>query len=407
MGYVTTMRMCGVKLKARTSFLLGLFYICLVAIIWAASSMTAQYVYAEHEFNSPFLLTYIGVSLSTLFLPLKYITDRLTTSREVCFEAPIDNTAYELELVSPYQKFASAALPGMEDGSVCKSIAPQTPSQDVKWTNRQHWIAAAQVAPVWFVSNWAFNAALALTSIASSTVLSCTGSAVAFMLAVSAGDEKVGWWNSLGVLLSIVGTALTALHDLDTPDGSDEECLEECRDALYGDLLALVAAVFFGVHVVQIRILCPKNEDLYSMQLLLGYVGLISAMALAPWAIWQLVQTVDLTFMVFTLAVIRGLLDYVLSEYLEVRAIMLTSATIMSVGLGLTIPMGFVADYIMGSTHIASSLSLLGAGAVLASFILVVLENTGQDNGVGEDGLCQTICYELQDDPKSPVYSMA
>jgi hypothetical protein len=68
--------------------------------------------------------------------------------------------------------------------------------------------------------------------------------------------------------------------------------------------------------------------------------------------------------------------------------------------------MGFFADYMMGRTHIASSLSLLGAGAVLANFILVVLGKNGQDNGVGKDGLCQMICYKLQDDPKTPVYSM-
>ena len=80
-----------------------------------------------------------------------------------------------------------------------------------------------------------------------------------------------------------------------------------------------------------------------------------------------------MTWIVFGYLVAKGLLDNVLSDYLWARAVVLTSATVATVGLGLTIPLAFVSDWIMGHANVATIQSVLGAVAVLAGFILVNL----------------------------------
>ena len=118
----------------------------------------------------------------------------------------------------------------------------------------------------------------------------------------------------------------------------------------------------------------------------------------------QTTTTTTLTGTIFLFLVLKGLLDNVLSDYLWARAVILTSATVASVGVGLTIPMAFVADYIMGNYNddISSSNGsievgdILGALFVLVGFIFVnmnhelgdrIEEEEGYDFGDSDDAL--------------------
>lgn len=57
----------------KASYALGLFYIISVAIIWSAASILVQFLYQNLEFDSPFLLTYIGTSLLIVLIPIYVI----------------------------------------------------------------------------------------------------------------------------------------------------------------------------------------------------------------------------------------------------------------------------------------------------------------------------------------------
>jgi solute carrier family 35, member F5 len=212
-----------------------------------------------------------------------------------------------------------------------------------------------------------------------------TSSVFVFVLAVMAGDETYTHVKLLGVMLGIMGTALTAFHDLAHHDDDDEgeACANGCDYVLWGDSLSLVAAVAYASYAVQVRVLCPRNEDLYSMILLLGYIGLVIMVPLAPVALYLLTQ-VQMTSTVFWLVVVRGLLDYVLSEYLHFRAVVLTNATTATVGLGLTIPFAFFADWLMDKANVASIPSLMGAIAVSAGFLIVNLSNNHDEEHDGD-----------------------
>jgi solute carrier family 35, member F5 len=190
------------------------------------------------------------------------------------------------------------------------------------------------------------------------------------------------------VLLGVVGSALTAQNDASSSsasnhgqDNDDQDDIGNAQRKLLGDVLGLISAVGYGTYAVQTRVLCPPDETLYSMQTLLGYIGLLNMVVLSPIAIYTVLSgTSHLGWVVVGFLVVKGLFDNVLSDYLWLRAVMLTNATTATVGLGLTIPLAFASDLLMGNNTngnaTISATQVCGALAVLFGFVLVNLGNT-------------------------------
>ena len=205
--------------------------------------------------------------------------------------------------------------------------------------------------------------------------------------------------------------------------------------SLWGDLAGLTAAIGYGAYSVLLRISCPKDESRMSMGLMLGYVGLMNGLGLMPVvikvlvideacptptpssgdgggemdefaspaddnvAVWTAVTTTaaddndnndgatfacvqTLTLTILSCLLLKALFDDVLSDYLWARAVVMTSATVATVGLGLTVPLAFLSDWALGRGEDLKSIGrILGAVGVLAGFILV---NCGE--GEGESG---------------------
>ena len=83
------------------------------------------------------------------------------------------------------------------------------------------------------------------------------------------------------------------------------------------------------------------------------------------------------TWSVLSLAIAKGLLDNVLSDYLWARAVLLTSPTTASVGLSLQIPLAAVVEVLLGRAKWlgnvrAFGLMLSGCGLVVGGFLGVV-----------------------------------
>ena len=171
----------------------------------------------------------------------------------------------------------------------------------------------------------------------------------------------------------------------------------------YNCLLFILQAIGYGTYTVLIRSLCPRNEDQYSMQLLLGYIGLFNAVALLPIAVKRAFfddncasaahepnlgfyngddyaslsservasSCEGITAIVLAYLIAKAFFDNVLSDYLWARAVVLTSATVATVGLGLTIPLAFLSDWLLGRAGVTTPESVVGAFSVLIGFLLV------------------------------------
>ena len=337
-------------------YALGFLFIILVAVIWTASSVLVQYLYNDHAFRSPFLVAYIGVSLFALWLPNEQLV-RWVRRRTV-----LDDVDHAVDI------------------SADQLLQPK---ENLPWSDKEHWRAALYIAPVCFVANLTYNASLAYTSISSSTVLASTGSLFTFIFALLAKDEYFSFMKLFGVVLGVCGCFMTTLqdtHSLSSGDAdvynSDEADTSTYKNPFLGDILGLMSAIAYGAYAVQIRVVCPHDESLYSMQRLLGYVGLINMVALSPIALGEVFGRVGLSPVVVGLLILKGLFDNVLSDYLWLRAVLLINATVATVGLGIAIPFAFAADIVLGKEDVLSSGAVLGALAILAGFLLV---NLGDD----------------------------
>ena len=449
-------------------YTLGLFFIFCVALIWAGSSILVQSLYTDFDFDSPFLLTYIGSSIFTLWLPTQYLTQWIkqrewghgffqTNNNVVASEnnnhgqltttsTSGNNNVTSLPTVSPTTSYHEVGPGDDDEDEPLDNHETFTDEPDVvanshgrHWTHEQHFRAALWIAPVWFLANWTYNASLEQTSITSSTVLASTGSLFTFLFAVTTRDERFGWIKLCGVVLGVLGSVWTALSDKppssngdpnnddawDIGDASAQQphrillrallgrglqtMMQQSEDdqthdrALWGDLLGLISAIGYGGYAVMTRVLCPHDESLYSMQLLLGYIGLISMMTLSPIVLWILVARnfQVASAWVFGALIVKGLLDNVLSDYLWLRAVILTNATVATVGLGMTIPLAFLSDILWShQDNVLSFLSIMGALAVLAGFVLVNVGNQGDDSDVhptGTEGSTSSGGFELND----------
>ena len=215
-------------------------------------------------------------------------------------------------------------------------------------------------------------------------------------------------------MMAVFGSALTSMHDAknDNSSNSNDDKYDDMSQGgdgsgsssisfesqVWGDIAGLISAVGYGIYTVLLRSLC-SDENRISMNLFLGYIGIVNSISLSPilafiyanidndsniqydaesnGRLLRLLESQHLTWFVFFCLVIKGLLDNVLSDYLWARGIILTSATVATVGLGLTIPLALLSDlFVMKRTDVWTFGSVVGAFFVLLGFIFV---NVGED----------------------------
>ena len=274
----------------------------------------------------------------------------------------------------------------------------------------------------------------------SSTVLSSTASVFTFLFALIWGDEQFNKWKLLGVIMAFSGSFLTSIHDAKDNNYDDNEIdIQPFQSQLWGDAAGLISAVGYGVYSVLLRILC-HDEGRISMNLFLGYVGLLNMIILSPVLFWILFANDDeidvgdnevnathdiddyvnehegeqnmryirflssqhLTWFVLFCLIIKGLLDNVLSDFLWAKSILLTSATVATVGLGLTIPLALLSDlFIMGRADVWSVESIAGASFVLLGFIFVNIGESGKSEEGEEEGVDITFDFDESPDQVS------
>ena len=330
------------------------------------------------------MVTYLGVSLFTLWLLPDIVI--FLWKKWWCSGGGIRRSAEEVGRSRVAEDEDYQNVPSNDNDRPHPS--DDSSQQQQPWNHAQHIRTAMWIAPVWFTANWTYNASLDYTSITSSTVLASTGSLFTFVFAVLSRDEMYSSWKMAGVVLGVGGCMVTALQD---GESAIRWLLSSSSSAssVWGDVLGLLSAMGYGGYAIQTRVCCPHDESLYSMQRLLGYIGLCNLVVLSPIAVY--VVWIDgsgrMEWTVCGMLVLKGLFDNVLSDYLWLRAVMLTNATVATVGLGLTIPLAFVSDVVLQTTDVLSVAQIVGALAVLMGFVLV---NVGEqqsldDRGAGED----------------------
>lgn len=224
------------------------------------------------------------------------------------------------------------------------------------------------LTPLWFIANCFYNYALYLTSIGSSTVISTLAGVFTLFFSWYFGIEIVTKGKIIGLILCILGVIFVSYED--------DKVNEDGQHSFIGDFLALLGAMGYGIYTTILGVKM-KNEEFVSMQLLLGYLGVINIILLSPVLIFMGILHAEelhmLTISILGYILLTGFFDNVISDYLWARSVILTSPTVATVGLSLTIPLAIVTDVITGNHSSITYLSLVGASFVLGGFFLINL----------------------------------
>uniref|UniRef100_A0A6N2K348 ER membrane protein complex subunit 7 beta-sandwich domain-containing protein n=1 Tax=Salix viminalis TaxID=40686 RepID=A0A6N2K348_SALVM len=145
---------------------------------------------------------------------------------------------------------------------------------DKELTSREIAMCGFYIAPIWFVTEYLSNAALARTSVASTTVLSSTSGLFTLFIVIA-------------VLVTMAGVAMTTLGKTWAADDSQLSASVNDKRSLVGDLFGLLSAVSYGLFTVLLKKFAGEEGEGVDVQKLFGYIGLFTLVALW-WLVWPL-----------------------------------------------------------------------------------------------------------------------
>ncbi|OQR83363.1 Drug/Metabolite Transporter (DMT) Superfamily [Achlya hypogyna] len=302
---------------SRARWLIGVACVVIVAVIWTFSSVLVQYVFNELDFSRPFFVTYYANSLFAVNLPLYY------------------------------------------GGKALGYVKPASHQASFRETLR----ISAIIAPLWFIANYTYTISLSMTSVTSSTIISSTSAMFTFALSIFFLKEKFTWLKLVGVALCMIGNSTTVFNDSTGSGG----------ESVWGDILALVGAIMYGVYTTAIRYFIP-DEQKVSIALFFGLLGVVNAVGILPfvltWHFTGLESLSDLTGNIIGILSANAMFNNVLADYLWALSMLFTTPTVATIGLSLTVPMAIVADYLVRSTS-PTVATWFAAAFVVGGFIMI------------------------------------
>ncbi|KAI9838139.1 MAG: hypothetical protein M1837_002634 [Sclerophora amabilis] len=245
---------------------------------------------------------------------------------------------------------------------------------------------------LWFASNYLVSASLEYTTVASSTILASTTSIWTLLISTLLRTESFTLHKLFGVLASILGVILISTVDLGSPDNDDSRGSfphKTANEVAIGDAMALISAVLYGTYSVMMKRKIG-NEDRVDMPLFFGLVGAFNIMFLWPGIVilhFSGVERFSLppTNRVWEIILINALIS-VVADFSWAFAMLLTSPVVVTVGLGLTIPLSLIGGIILHHQH-SSVAYWFGAAMVLVSFVVVNREPSRDDGEAARAGL--------------------
>jgi solute carrier family 35 protein F5 len=343
----------------------GLALIFLVVLIWTAAGFATQYLETVLDYDSPFVFTWISISLFVLNFPIHYLTMGKRERKSHLNEE-------EIRHLRPAPKYNQLAQ-SVED----RPPGPATEDRSHHPSQHDHInmaLSALMLAPLLFMGNYFYNKSLMFTSVSSCIVITNLNGSFTLFFSYWMGVEDASQTKVWGVILCLIGVVLVALGDR-TEEISNVST--DSSNVIFGDLLALLGAVSYGLYTTLIKVKIGEKESSSKGMLLFGYMGMWILVLGSPVIIYMAIirssSIEGLTGNILAFIFGEEIFDSVVANQLYAAAAVLTSPSVAAVGEALTIPLTIIADFLFVSGISVTVYTVVGGFLVTLGFLVLAL----------------------------------
>ena len=130
--------------KQQQRYLIGLICIVAQCVVWVAASVMTQQVFESDEPASPFVMTYTGVALLALAVPVFVLSEKFSGERERMMNVGRRGEGNAISEADSFDEVLSRASQYNDFWTVLSHRSIQHASDRKKWNHKKHILAAVQ-----------------------------------------------------------------------------------------------------------------------------------------------------------------------------------------------------------------------------------------------------------------------